>query len=171
MGNGASCVPRCTQEAAAKVVDPDGFLRRIEAPAGAAEIMVEFPGQAVARAEEALRTRRVAGMRADEELLPGAVYFLLPLNRVGSRLSDCQVEALLEAVGRRRRRGRQGDRPRSRVFPELGGRDGANERKVAVWEAELTGLSGKTVGGCRQWRPTLDTIHESKRKGTSYWIN
>ncbi|KAG6535635.1 uncharacterized protein LOC122000007 [Zingiber officinale] len=159
MGNGASCVPRCTRAAAAKVVGPDGFLRPIEAPAGAAEIMVEFPGHAVARAEEALRTRRAAGMRADEELLPGVVYFLLPLNRVGSRLSDCQVEALLEAVGRRRRRGKQGDRPRSRVFPEVGG---GKERKVAVWEGELTGLSGKKVGGCRQWRPALDTIHECK---------
>lgn len=163
MGNGASCVPRLTRAAAAaKVVGPDGFIRPIEAPAGAGEIMLEFPGHAVARAEEALRTRRAAGMRADEELLPGALYFLLPLNRVGSRLSDCQVEALLEAVGRRRRPGKKGDRPRSRVFPDVGGGDGGKERKAEVWEGELAGLRGKTVGGCRQWRPALDTIHESK---------
>ncbi|XP_042409830.1 uncharacterized protein LOC121999179 [Zingiber officinale] len=151
MGNGASCVPRCIQAAAtAKVVGPDGVLHPIEAPAGAAEIMMEFPGHAVARADEALRTRRAAGLlRADEELLPGAVYLLLPLNRVGSRLSDCQVEVLLEAVGRRRRRCKEDCRGR-RVFPEISG--GSEEN------------TSKRVGGCRQWRPSLDTIHESKSR-------
>ncbi|XP_074578720.1 uncharacterized protein LOC141835190 [Curcuma longa] len=164
MGNGASCVPRCIQAVAtAKIVGPDGVLRPIEAPAGAAEIMMEFPGHVVARADEALRTRRATGMRADEELLPGAVYLLLPLNRVGSRLSDSQVEVLLEAVGRRRRRCKEACRGR-RVFPEISGGGEEKSPKVAVWEGELTGLPSNRVGGCRRWRPALDTIHESKSR-------
>lgn len=164
MGNGVSCVPRCIQAAAtAKIVGPDGVLRQIEAPAGAAEIMMEFPGHVVARADEALRDRRAAGMRADEELLPGAAYLLLPLNRVGSRLSDCQVEVLLEAFGRRRRRCKEDCRGR-RMFPEISGGGEEKKPKVAVWEGELTSLTSKRVSGCGQWKPALDTIHESKSR-------
>ncbi|CAL9069522.1 uncharacterized protein LOC135597569 [Musa acuminata AAA Group] len=164
MGNGASCVPRIRRAEAgtAKVVGPDGVLRRIEAPAGAAEIMMEYPGHVVARAEEVARTRRVAGMRADEELLAGGAYLLLPMDRVGCRLSDGQIEVLLDVVrGRRRRRGRKEGScgGGGRVFPEVAG---GEEGKTAVLGGEVTGFSGKRVGGCRQWRPALDTIHESK---------
>ncbi|WOL10285.1 hypothetical protein Cni_G19040 [Canna indica] len=162
MGNGASCVS-ASRAAAAKLVRTDGVVCPVETPAGAAEIMMEFPGHVVARADEVARTRRAAPMRADDELRPGAVYLLLPLDRVGSRLSDQQMEVLLDALPGRRRQRRKttkaGCGGGRRVFPEVAGE---KEGKVAGAGGEIAGFSGKLVGGCRQWRPALDTIHESK---------
>ncbi|XP_008786238.1 uncharacterized protein LOC103704646 [Phoenix dactylifera] len=160
MGNHASCIPRSTRPRTAKLVDAEGNLRRVDIPAVTAELMLEAPGHVVARAEEVVRTRRVSGLRAHEELRPGEVYLLLPAERVGSRLSDLQMAVVVGAVeGGRRRRRRKGNKSLgfgSRVLPEAAGRE-----EEGFLEGTVTGFSGQRIGGYRQWRPVLDTIHES----------
>lgn len=169
MGNHASCIPRTTGSRTAKLVDAEGNLRRVEVPAGAADLMLEAPGHVVARAEEVVRTRRVSGLRADEELRAGDVYLLLPVDRVGSRISDRQIDVMLSAVegGRRRRRrrtkGKNGCASGSRVFPDVAGKEeekGGKENGLFT-EGKVTGFPGQRLGGLRHWRPVLDTIHES----------
>ncbi|CAL9125334.1 unnamed protein product [Musa textilis] len=161
MGNWASWVQlRPKAGATAKLVGIDGVVRLVEAPATAAEVMMEFLGRVVASADVVERTRRADAMRADEELRPGEVYLLLPVGRVGSRLSDRQMEVLLDA-GHRPRRGREEAAygGGTQVFPEVAGWE---EGKAAGLEGDVTGYPGKRVGGCGQWRPVLDTIHESE---------
>ncbi|XP_010938298.1 uncharacterized protein [Elaeis guineensis] len=159
MGNHASCIPRSTRPRTAKLVDAEGNLRSVEIPVGVAELMLEAPGHVVARGEEMVSTRRVSGLRADEELRPGEVYLLLPVERVGSRLSDRQMAVVVEAVEGGRRKGKKSCGSANRVFPEAAGRE--EEEEKGFLEREVTGFPGQRVGGYRPWRPVLDTIHES----------
>ncbi|KAG1371338.1 hypothetical protein COCNU_16G004320 [Cocos nucifera] len=158
MGNNASCIPRSTRPRTAKLVDAEGNLRSVEIPVGVAELMLVVPGHVVARAEEVVRTRRASGLRADEELRPGEVYLLLPVERVGSRLSDRQMAVVVGAVEAGRRKGNKGCGSGNRVFPEVAGRE---EEEKGFLEGKVTGFPGQRIGGYRQWRPVLDTIHES----------
>ncbi|XP_008781080.2 uncharacterized protein LOC103700955 [Phoenix dactylifera] len=169
MGNHGSCIRRSTRPRTAKVVDAEGNLRRVEIPAGVADLMLEAPGHVVAHAEEVVRTRRVSGLRAEEELRPEEVYLLLPVDRIGSRISDQQIAIAIGAVegGRRWRRkgkkGKQGCGYGSRVFPAVAGEDaerGGEENGLSK-EGKVAGFPGQRIGGHRQWRPVLDTIHES----------
>ncbi|XP_010921514.1 uncharacterized protein [Elaeis guineensis] len=167
MGNHASCIRRSTRSCTAKVVDSEGNLRRVEIPAGVADLMLEAPGHVVARAEEVVRTRRVSGLRADEELRPGEVYLLLPVDRVGSKISDRQIAVVIGAIkgGRRgRRKGKQGCGSGRRVVPAVAGEEEerGGEENGLLMEGKAGGFPGQRVGGHRQWRPVLDTIHESK---------
>lgn len=145
MGNGVSCGASCistsTRPPTAKLVDSDGkTLHRVQLPASVAELMIQFPGNVVSRAEDLIMTRRVKGMRADEQLCAGEVYLLFRRRRVGSRADDLLVAVARGLVS--------GGRLKKRVSPAK--------------EEEDTGCSGKLVGGHRQrqWRPLLDTIIE-----------
>ncbi|ONK63239.1 uncharacterized protein A4U43_C07F12820 [Asparagus officinalis] len=146
MGVGASsCINETSGPLAAKLIMVDSgaiLLRRLKLPSSVAELMIEFPGHTVSRAEDLLLARRTKGMRADEQLRPGQVYVLL--NR-SYRADDGLADAVKGVMKKR--------------MPGLG----ASRVKV-VPDKKDTGCSGQLqVGGPRRvgsWRPVLDTIAE-----------
>ncbi|KAG2693348.1 hypothetical protein I3760_08G092000 [Carya illinoinensis] len=82
MGNYTSCYfPGPSNSETAKLFDSHGNLQRLKLPLTAAELMLDHHGHAIASVEDLRRTRLISGMRADDELLAGKVYFWYP--RVG----------------------------------------------------------------------------------------
>ncbi|OAY77368.1 hypothetical protein ACMD2_01725 [Ananas comosus] len=168
MGNYVtSCSAPNGAAATAALVCADGVLRRVGAHSAVAELMIEAPGHVVARADEVVRTRRAGAMRAEEQLRPREVYLLLPVERAGSRLTDRQVEVLVEAIEGAKRKGKKGKSGGDgrRVFPEVAGKEEEateeNSEREGEFEGRIAGFAGLRVGASRHWRPVLDTIHES----------
>ena len=161
MGNFSSCMkpynPSNTNHVA-KLVDSHGQVKLVEQPITAAELMVENPGFAVTLIEDLRKTRRIPAMRADNRLLGGKIYLLVPFDKVNSRLTDLQLAALEhlicsycdETVGRRTRGG-------FKVSPVLGFTGFAGESR-------LEGLVKINLGGkrsfCKVWEPVLEPIAE-----------
>ncbi|CAO2826624.1 unnamed protein product [Amaranthus hypochondriacus] len=159
MGNFSSCLkpynPSNTNHVA-KLVNSHGQVKLIELPITTAELMVENPGYAIVSVEELRRTHRIPAMSADNRLLGGKIYLLVPFDKVNSRLTDLQLAALEnlicsycdETVGRRARGG-------SKVSPVLG----------FTGESRLEGLVKiNYLGGkrsfCKVWEPVLEPIAE-----------
>ena len=67
----------------------------------AVELMLEEPGYVVPRADELRRTRRIPAMRADDALLEGKAYFLMPVSRL-HRLVSAVERALIDAASKKR---------------------------------------------------------------------
>ncbi|XP_077217804.1 uncharacterized protein LOC143852288 [Tasmannia lanceolata] len=138
----------------AKFIDPDGNLRRVGAPAEAAELMLEFPGYVVAPAEELRRTRRISAMKAEEKLRGRKLYLMFPVARANCRVSDKEIAAVDTATCQKKKV-KSGA---SRVFPE--------KERVKILEVEddegekETGFPGHRLSNYRNWKPVLETIKE-----------
>ncbi|MCI47646.1 hypothetical protein A2U01_0068888, partial [Trifolium medium] len=56
-----------------------------------AELMIELIGHVITPAVELLRTQRITALRADEELIAGKVYLVVPVSRVNSKASEFEI--------------------------------------------------------------------------------
>uniref|UniRef100_A0A804RKB5 DUF4228 domain protein n=1 Tax=Zea mays TaxID=4577 RepID=A0A804RKB5_MAIZE len=87
MGNFASCTLARTAGAGrasgSTVVLPDGRVRQVALPATAAELMLDAPGHFLADARALRPGRRIEALAADEGLVRGALYAVLPMKRPG----------------------------------------------------------------------------------------
>ena len=72
----------------AAVIFPSGEVRRLEWTATAAELMVELPGHFVACAREMNDGRKILPLSADEELEPGEIYVMLPMQPVNVAMDE-----------------------------------------------------------------------------------
>jgi hypothetical protein len=105
-----------------------------------AELMIELIGHVITPAEDLLRTRRITALRADEELVAGKVYLVVPVSRVNSKASEFEIAMAEEGSGKRK------ENKTAKVSPVL----------------KLTENDGGVH--CvrqRRWNPVLDPIFES----------
>ncbi|KAK9015709.1 hypothetical protein V6N11_006803 [Hibiscus sabdariffa] len=154
MGNftSSSCFMDSGSKNSAKVIDPQGNIRKVMLTAKAAELMLDAPGHVIASVEELKRTRRVVAMRADDELLAGKVYVLIPIQRVHCKVTDADM-TIIEAACTRKMRKKSGG---ARVLPDVGVESGEEESQVD----RVLPLHGCRLGNYRQWTPVLEPISE-----------
>ncbi|KAL5230302.1 hypothetical protein ABZP36_029078 [Zizania latifolia] len=101
MGNYLSCtLAKVPGAKGAKVIMPDGGVRRVELPATAAEMMMDAPGHFLADARAARVGARLAALSADEELELGAVYATFPMKRLGTPLAAADMARLAATATR-----------------------------------------------------------------------
>ncbi|KAL8089311.1 uncharacterized protein LOC141695847 [Apium graveolens] len=147
MGNLTSCfgvTSKNTSLKTAKLVDFHGNLRHVNVPITVAELMLEHPGYFISPAEDLRRTLRFPAMKADEELVLGKLYVLVPTTRLHSKASASEI-AVLDSACRKRR----SKKPSAKVLPTV------------VIEVEEEGE--ERSAGCRlenKWRPSLEPIYE-----------
>ncbi|KAE8723212.1 Secretion-associated RAS super family 2 isoform 1 [Hibiscus syriacus] len=149
MGNIASgCfIPDSIRKNIAEVIDARGNIWRVKLPVKAAEIMLEEPGHVISSVKDLKRTRSVVAVRADDELLAGEVYVLVPIGRVRNKVTDTDM-AIIEAVCRGKKTRKSG----AKVSPEV------EESGVRV--APVAAPRGYRSGSCRPWTPVLESITE-----------
>lgn len=134
----------------AMLLDTAGNSREIKLPMKSAELMVEAIGHAVAPVEELRRTRRIKALPADEELVAGKVYLLVPVSRVHSKASEFEMALADKKSGQRE--GSNVANKVSRPF-RLMEMDGENEVAVSYVRPKLRNQV--------PWNPVLDPIFES----------
>ncbi|TYG44842.1 hypothetical protein ES288_D11G127500v1 [Gossypium darwinii] len=131
----------------AKVIDAQGNLRIVKLPANAADFLLEEPGYIISPVEELKRSRRPVAMRADDELLVGKVYVLVPIGRIHRKVADADMAII--AVACRRKKKTNG----AKVLPE--------DREV---EECMKGVPipppAYPFGNYRPWIPVLEPIPE-----------
>ncbi|KAL4312683.1 hypothetical protein GQ457_01G054190 [Hibiscus cannabinus] len=156
MGNftSSSCFMDSGSKNSAKVIDPQGNIRKVMLTAKAAELMLDAPGHVIASVEQLKRTRRVVAMRADDELLAGKVYVLVPIQRVHCKVTDADMTVIEAACTRKMRRKSGG----ARVLPDVGVESGEEEEESQV--DRVLPLHGCRMGNYRQWTPVLEPISE-----------
>ncbi|KAI3760005.1 hypothetical protein L1987_50393 [Smallanthus sonchifolius] len=142
MGNFTSCF--ASNIKSARLIDVHGNLRNIKVPVTAAEIMLlEQPGYLVSPVADDLRSGfRLSALRADEALTNGKLYFLIPVGRLNSFVTETELEMLRSGCGNVKQVKR---RRRSKVLPE-----------ESVVRMKLIGLKiceAKTID--REHRPIL----------------
>ncbi|XP_047952444.1 uncharacterized protein LOC125198022 [Salvia hispanica] len=143
MGNISSCIT--AQPNTAKLIDLQrGTVRLLALPTTAADLMLEEPGRLVSPISELRRDRRFSAIKADENLIGGGVYVVIPVSRVNGRVADSEMEAIEWFCS-----GRRSKRRSSRVLPEEG-----CDRVVL---GEEIGRGNHRV---KQWKPALEPIHE-----------
>ncbi|KAJ1412570.1 hypothetical protein SESBI_20298 [Sesbania bispinosa] len=153
MGNASSCYcvsndsvsivtlkKRVKGSKTAMLVDTAGKIREIKLPVKAAELMIEEIGHVITPVEELRRTRRISALRADEELVAGKVYLLVPASRVNSKASKFEMAIAEKECGQRR-----GNSKTAKVSP-------SKEREVRVIPV------CPRLGNQRRWNPVLDPI-------------
>ncbi|GAU11286.1 hypothetical protein TSUD_342770 [Trifolium subterraneum] len=129
----------------ATLLDTCGNIREIKLPMKSAELMIELIGHVITPVEDLLRTRRIMALRADEELIAGKVYLVVPVSRVNSKASEFEI-----AVA---------DDQKKKVS---GKRKGNKTAKVSPVSSKLTENDGGIY--CvrqKRWNPVLDPIFES----------
>ena len=125
----------------AALLDTDGNIREIKLPMKSAELMIELIGNVIIPAEELLKTRRIMALRADEELVAGKVYLLVPVSRINCKASEFEISIAERGSGKRK---------------------GNKTTKVSP-VAKLTENDNGGIISVRQrrWNPVLDPIFES----------
>lgn len=151
MGNTSSCIPTTSEifnnkviikakKKTATLLDTCGNARQIKLPMKSAELMIELIGHVITPAEVLLKTRRITALRADEELVAGKVYLLVPVSRVDSKASEFEIAIAERGSGKRK---------------------GNKTAKVSP----VSKLTENDGGVCfvrqRRWNPVLDPIFES----------
>ncbi|GMI73720.1 hypothetical protein HRI_001041300 [Hibiscus trionum] len=136
----------------AKVIDAQGNLRKLKLTAKAAELMLDEPGHVIAPVQDLKRTRRVLPMRADDELLAGKVYVLVPMQRVHCKVTDADM-AIIEAACAGKKRRRSGG---ARVLPDVGAELREEESQVD----RVLPVHGCRLENYRAWTPVLEPISE-----------
>lgn len=151
MGNTSSCIPTTSEifnnkviikakKKTATLLDTCGNVRQIKLPMKSAELMIELIGHVITPAEVLLKTRRITALRADEELVAGKVYLLVPVSRVDSKASEFEIAIAERGCGKRK---------------------GNKTAKVSP----VSKLTENDGGVCfvrqRRWNPVLDPIFES----------
>ncbi|XVE73415.1 hypothetical protein DITRI_Ditri11bG0116300 [Diplodiscus trichospermus] len=144
----------------AKVIDAQGNQGKVKLPAKAAELMLEEPGHIVSSVEDLKRTRRVAAMRADDELLVGKVYVLIPIGRVHCKVTDADMAIIEAACSGKKKRKNSG----SKILPDM------TEELIEEKENEAQVLPEKCMKGIplpgyrlvnyKPWTPVLEPISE-----------
>lgn len=145
----------------AKLIDTRGNLRQVQLPIKAAELMLDEPGHVISPAEQLRLTRRVSAMRADDELLAGKIYLLVPVGRVNSKMSEAEM-AVAEAACARKKTKSKKKRSGAKVLPaapeelteEIQGFEGT------VLGANDSGFPGCRLRNLRSWNPVLEPINE-----------
>jgi hypothetical protein len=126
----------------ATLLDTCGNIREIKLPMKSAELMIELIGHVITPAEDLLRTRRITALRADEELIGGKVYLVVPVSRVNSKASEFEIEVADEK--------------------KLSGKRKGNKTAKVSPVSKLTENDGGVY--CirqKRWNPVLDPIFES----------
>ncbi|WJX79843.1 hypothetical protein P8452_62923 [Trifolium repens] len=155
MGNTSSCIPtNCasfeivnekvtkSRKKTATLLDTSGNIREIKLPMKSAEIMIELIGHVITPAEDLLRTRRITALRADEELIAGKVYLVVPVSRVNSKASEFEIAVSDQKKG-------------------SGKRKGCKTAKVSPVSKLTENDGGVYCVRQKRWNPVLDPILES----------
>ena len=154
-----------TKSKTAMLLDTRGNIREIKVPVKSAELMIQELGHVIAPVEELRRTRRISALPADEELVAGKVYLLVPASRVHSKASEFEM-AIAEQWGceKNGRRKKKSSGNMAKVLPvsSLGQRDG--EIEVSSFQGMLVGIPCHQLGiqHRRRWNPVLEPIVESR---------
>ncbi|KDP28244.1 hypothetical protein JCGZ_14015 [Jatropha curcas] len=153
MGNYSSCfyIPSKT----AKLIDSQGNLRQVKAPAKAAELMLEEPGHVVSPVQELRRTRRLIALRAEDELLAGKFYLLVHLSKLNRKISESELGIIESAAAASKKKKSSKGRRGAKVLPAV-----ANEAESEVKEELDMGFACCRLEKCRQWTPALEAITE-----------
>ncbi|GLT42630.1 hypothetical protein SLA2020_166200 [Shorea laevis] len=169
MGNSvSSCfIPQLNSKKMARVIDADGNLRRVKLPAKAAELMVEEPGHVVSIVDHLRVTRRVSAVRADDELLPGKVYMLVPICRVNCRITEAEMERIEAACTEKKRKEMSRKKRRTSVKvspavtePEEFRKEEDSRNEVVGTKIETPCYLKRRHYGAAPWSPVLETISE-----------
>ncbi|CAN1160867.1 hypothetical protein LINPERHAP2_LOCUS23598 [Linum perenne] len=103
-GGGGGSLLRDFTKTAATVIFPTGEVRAVEAPAKAAEVMMEAPNYLVADAATLKVGSRLSPLLADGDIEISGVYVMFPMHRKNSLVAASDVASLLLAADKRRRR-------------------------------------------------------------------
>ncbi|XP_037462118.1 uncharacterized protein LOC119333243 [Triticum dicoccoides] len=178
MGNYLSCTLAKTPGGkGARVILPDGAVRRVSLPATAAELMMDAPGHFVAETRHARVGTRLEALHADEDLEMGVVYATFPMNRIGTKLAAADMARLAAAATREARRSAKvssvgvGAAAATAAAPEpaitfVPAAEEAPSPRARLDEmvddavaAEIDVLKHR-LSSARSRRPNLETIHE-----------
>ncbi|CAN6459892.1 unnamed protein product [Victoria cruziana] len=129
----------------AKLVRPDGDLEEFESPVKASYVLRRDPSCFICHSDAMEFDGFVSAVGADEDLLPGQLYFALPLSSLRHRLRPAELAALAaKATAALRRHGYAG-------FV-------ADDRELS-WGS---GRDARDVAYGRKTRDRLDTIDEGR---------
>ena len=180
MGNDLCCFKPRRTTAAVKVIRwSDSGLQKFEEAIKVGELMVENPHQFVCDFSDLQAGRRIAALRAEEDLALGCVYVLLPMQKyLRCVLSSSDMDSLNLLASQCNSAHRKQSSCNSRVFPAVGtdhlsefsSNNGSAEKRKQL-ETKLTDrfvvpkleLRQHRIRGFRYWKPVLDTIKESPR--------
>lgn len=132
----------------AKIIDARGKLKKVKLPVTAVEVMIEEPGHVISAMEDLNRFRSVVAMRAEDELLVGHVYVLVPIGRVHRKVTNMDV-AIMEAACNGKKRRKSG---RAKVSPYAA--------VVEKGYVQVRAPHGCRSGSYRRWTPVLQSISE-----------
>ncbi|CAI8615175.1 unnamed protein product [Vicia faba] len=124
----------------ATLLDTCGNVRDIKLPMKSAELMIELIGYVITPVEVLLKTRRITALRADEELVSGKVYLLVPVSRVNCKASEFEIAVAERGSGKRK---------------------GNKTAKVSPVSKLTENDGGVYCVRQRRWNPVLDPIFES----------
>lgn len=173
----------------------DGSIEKIGEAIKVGELMVDNPQQFVCHFSDLQAGRRIAALRAEEDLALGDVYVLLPMQKYLRCVLSSSDMASLNLLASQCNFAHRKHSCNSRVFPAVGTGDlsdfssnnGCAEKTkqlqtkltdvLVVPELELNedeeqapklglGLSQHRLRGLRYWKPVLETINESPRVRT-----
>ncbi|KAJ8460486.1 hypothetical protein OPV22_033412 [Ensete ventricosum] len=165
MGNYVSCTlagAPGSRARSAKVILPDGRVRRIEVTTNAAEIMLDEPGHFLVDSRSMHVGRRFQPLAADEDLEMGHVYAMFPMKRANAVVAAADMAVLLMAAQKELRRELGHS---ARVLPEMAERSAPKPELESMTEAsepaavEIEEFKYR-LSMCRSRRPTLETIAE-----------
>ncbi|VAH22382.1 uncharacterized protein LOC119311217 [Triticum dicoccoides] len=176
MGNYLSCTLAKTPGGkGARVILPDGAVRRVSLPTTAAELMMDAPGHFVAETRHARVGTRLEALHADEDLEMGVIYATFPMKRIGTKLAAADMARLAAAATREARRSAKvssvGAAAAAAAQPEpaitfVPAAEEAPSPRARLDEmvddavaAEIDVLKHR-LSSARSRRPNLETIHE-----------
>nr|KYP47566.1 hypothetical protein KK1_030761 [Cajanus cajan] len=133
-----------------------GNRREIKLPAKCGELMIQELGHVISPVDEIRRTGRVSALLADEELVAGKVYLLLPVNRVRCKASKMEMGiAEKHSVSAQTKKTKGNQMPK--VSPSL-----ISRSSQRLGQNEVTVFPIKKVNQFQtRWNPLLDPISES----------
>ncbi|XP_057767496.1 uncharacterized protein LOC130987821 [Salvia miltiorrhiza] len=169
MGNVAMCAPSIISSNEVKILCSDGRLLVYTRSSAmkAAEIMLEFPGQFLCESGQLKVGQRVPGVRAEEELESGQVYFLLPMEMLYSVLTDEELKFLTHKTAKGMKHAAAAAAASlnfSKIFPEFNCLFPNGSDASGVEEDGGDADSLQQVGRFarqRSWQPALETIVET----------
>lgn len=172
MGNYLSCTLAKTPGGkGARVILPDGAVRRVSLPTTAAELMMDAPGHFVAETRHARVGTRLEALHADEDLEMGVVYATFPMKHIGTKLAAADMARLAAAATREARRSAKVSSVGAAAQPEpaitfVPAAEEAPSPRARLDEmvddavaAEIDVLKHR-LSSARSRRPNLETIHE-----------
>lgn len=123
-------------------------------------MLEEAPGHVISPAANLRRTGRFSAAKAEDDLIAGYSYVLVPLSRLNRRASEAEMVALESATKKRNKR-----KSSSRVSPAMA--EGSSEEELGISVKDISdgvsdlGFVCRQRGYCRGWTPALATIAET----------